>query len=175
MRRRGNQEGNDRERGAALVEFALVVPLFLSLMLGILTGGLAWNQRISLTNASREAARYGATLPTMTGMTTWLDTVAAVAVSSAEGNLASGVAGRSICVAYVYPAGITTTDRTTSRTESGSTVTYGNTPCYADGQPTTVRRVQVVLRRRSRLQTAVFTRDLDLTGRVVVRFEAAEQ
>jgi Flp pilus assembly protein TadG len=45
------------ERGAAAVEFALVVPILLALVLGIVEFGRAYNIQISLTHAAREAAR----------------------------------------------------------------------------------------------------------------------
>jgi Flp pilus assembly protein TadG len=163
------------ERGAVIAEFALILPIFMMLMLGIFTGGLAYNRKLAMTNGSREAARFGATVPVVaTGMTAWLDSVAAVAVSSAEGEMDSGVSGRSICVAYVYPAGVTATDKTASRRQTASGTTYGTTPCYSDGQPNSVRRVQVVLERTSELQALLVTRNLTLRSRSVVRFEASE-
>ncbi len=49
------------ERGAALVEFALVLPLLMLLLLGIFTTARAWNVHNTIDHAAREAARYGAT------------------------------------------------------------------------------------------------------------------
>ncbi|MGR0158900.1 TadE/TadG family type IV pilus assembly protein [Paenarthrobacter nitroguajacolicus] len=49
-----------RERGAVAVEFALVLPIFLLLVLGIFEFGRAFNIQISLSEAAREAARYAA-------------------------------------------------------------------------------------------------------------------
>jgi Flp pilus assembly protein TadG len=48
------------DRGQALVEFALVVPLFLLLVLGIVGFGQAYNNYENLTDAVRAAAREGA-------------------------------------------------------------------------------------------------------------------
>ena len=45
------------ENGAAAVEFALILPVFLVLLLGIIEFGAAYNAQILLTNAAREAAR----------------------------------------------------------------------------------------------------------------------
>ena len=45
------------ERGAAAVEFALVLPLLLLLVLGIIEFSRLYNIQISLTNAAREGAR----------------------------------------------------------------------------------------------------------------------
>lgn len=49
-----------RERGQALVEFALIVPIFLVLLLGIVDFGWALKSWITVTNATREGARMGA-------------------------------------------------------------------------------------------------------------------
>jgi len=44
-------------RGQALVEFALVLPLLMLLILGIVEFGRAWNAKQILTDAAREGAR----------------------------------------------------------------------------------------------------------------------
>ncbi|GAA1889756.1 hypothetical protein GCM10009715_39470 [Paeniglutamicibacter psychrophenolicus] len=45
------------QRGASAVEFAIVLPLLLTLLLGIIEFGFLFNQQISLTQAAREGAR----------------------------------------------------------------------------------------------------------------------
>src|SRR5512139_1571945 len=47
-------------RGQSLVEFALVLPVFLLLLIGIAEFGRAWMTRNILTGASREAVRIAA-------------------------------------------------------------------------------------------------------------------
>jgi len=47
------------EKGASLVEFALVLPLLLLLVFGIIEFGLLMYNKAMLTNASREGARAG--------------------------------------------------------------------------------------------------------------------
>ncbi len=47
-----------RQRGAVLVEFALVFPIFAAVMLGIFVLGIAIFYQQQLANAAREAARY---------------------------------------------------------------------------------------------------------------------
>jgi Flp pilus assembly protein TadG len=51
------------ERGANLVEFALVAPVLVILLLGIADVGRAFYDYISLTNAVREGARYATRRP----------------------------------------------------------------------------------------------------------------
>jgi Flp pilus assembly protein TadG len=45
------------ERGAVAIEFALVLPILLMLVVGIMDFGRAYNNQISVTHAAREAAR----------------------------------------------------------------------------------------------------------------------
>lgn len=50
--------------GVALVEFALVMPVLILLLVGILDTGRAINAYVTISNASREGARYAALNPT---------------------------------------------------------------------------------------------------------------
>ena len=68
-----NRPAEDHRRGAATVEFAIVVPLFLSLVLGIVEMSRALDVSTNLTSAIREGGRlvsmdYTDSIPT--GMTT---------------------------------------------------------------------------------------------------------
>ena len=47
-------------RGQTLIEFALIAPVFVILLFGIIDFGLMLNQRITLEHAVREGARYAA-------------------------------------------------------------------------------------------------------------------
>ena len=51
-----------REDGQAVVELALILPVFLLLLLSILEFGMAFDHLISITYATREGARAGAAL-----------------------------------------------------------------------------------------------------------------
>lgn len=48
------------ERGQAMVEFALVLPVLILLLCGIIDFGWIFSQKIAANNACREAARYTA-------------------------------------------------------------------------------------------------------------------
>jgi Flp pilus assembly protein TadG len=54
------------ERGQTMVEFALIVPLMLVIVFGIVDFGRAYSVWVTITNAAREGARYGITNPTDT-------------------------------------------------------------------------------------------------------------
>jgi Flp pilus assembly protein TadG len=51
--------GRRRERGAAAVEFALVLPLFIALLMGSIDYGYYFFSEQVVTNAAREGARAG--------------------------------------------------------------------------------------------------------------------
>jgi Flp pilus assembly protein TadG len=48
------------ERGQAMVEFALVLPILMALLLGIIQFGIVFNNYITLTDATRAGARQAA-------------------------------------------------------------------------------------------------------------------
>ena len=60
--------GRRDQEGAAAVEFALLLPLLVLLLFGMIEFGLAFNTRIQATNAAREAARRA-----VIGIDNWSD------------------------------------------------------------------------------------------------------
>ena len=52
----------ERSRGQAMVEFALILPLFLILLMGMLEFGIVFDHRNAMAYAVREGARVGASL-----------------------------------------------------------------------------------------------------------------
>jgi len=67
MRTRRSSADRKGERGQALAEFALVLPLILFFIAGIIEFGRAWNIKQAVTDAAREGARYTVVMdPTMT-------------------------------------------------------------------------------------------------------------
>jgi len=58
MKRIADRMNKEGERGAALVEFALVLPILLVILLGILDFGLYYYNDLQLTHVARDAARY---------------------------------------------------------------------------------------------------------------------
>jgi Flp pilus assembly protein TadG len=84
MKRRPSSSRKKSDRGTAAVEFALIVPVLLLIVFGIIDFGRALNAQISLTGAAREGvrlaalgysnaaidARVAAAAPSLTGVTT---------------------------------------------------------------------------------------------------------
>ena len=73
-------------RGQSLVEFALVLPLMVTVMLGIVDFGFVFFVRGSVENAAREGARYGSIHPTdVSGITNRVkQTVMGINTSSSD-------------------------------------------------------------------------------------------
>lgn len=152
------------------MEFALVLPVFLMLLLGMMTGGLAYSRKLSVAQAAREGARFGATLPitASTPMGVWLPRVGALTISSSDGELESDKPGRYVCIAHVPASGMASKWEVTG---SASAVVSAGT-CLDDDGRAGETRVQVVGSRSSRLEALVFSRDLTVRSHAVARFES---
>ena len=157
------------ETGASLVEFALVLPLFFMIVLGMLTGGLAYSRKLSVAQAAREGARYGATLPISTSvpLNTWLTRVSDLTIASSDGELSAGKPGRVVCVAYVSASGAATRRQTVGT----AAPVIESQPCLADDGRSGEARVQVLAQRSSELEVLVYNRNLTLSSHAVARFE----
>lgn len=151
------------EKGAALVEMALVLTLLVMLLLGTVTAGLAYGRSNALQTAAREGTRFGATLP---DSGTWLDSVLDVTKAAAIGDLAGTVSGQYICVALVSSSG------TKRMTETGG-VRSGvlASECFLDGRPSEEERVQVVVQRDATINAVVFTTTITLESESAARYE----
>lgn len=89
--------GRPRPRGQSVVEFALVLPVFLLLLLIAVDFGRVFFTHVQLDNAVREAANYGATNP--------VDPVGMLARANAERNAQSQGGQQDV---LTYPSNITT-------------------------------------------------------------------
>lgn len=108
--------GQDRERGAAVVEFALVVPVLLLLVLGIAEFGRAYNIQTTVSGAAREGAR---------AMALQNDPAAArAAVENAAGTLGLSDAQISVSPSSCPVGGDTSVDATVTVTYDMAFVTH---------------------------------------------------
>lgn len=148
------------ERGAAMVELALVLPLVMALLLGIFTGGHAYFQKISLVDAVREGARYGASLQLDAdtgGLSAWKQNVTDRVVQLSGGELAAD----DVCVALVTPTGSDTTCEVSD-------------PPGAQADPTSLAPaslVKVAASKVTTIETVFFTSTPTLSARVAARYE----
>jgi len=107
--------GARRARGVVSLEFALMLPFLLMVLIGIIDVSLLLCDKAVITNASREAARAGVVLrvPMLTPTQ-----IANVALSYTQNSLVSGGTGTVPTVA------VTQANGTTSGTALTVTVTY---------------------------------------------------
>lgn len=139
-----------RDRGASLVEFALILPVLVMLLLGMITGGIALNDKQQMTHATREGARYAAVVPhdqTFDDGGTWASNVQALIVARSQGTLETA----DICVSLVYgnPGTVVSAAHTTN----------AGAPCIASQPyPTDLNstRVQVTSSRDATIQLGLF-------------------
>ena len=113
-RRRVSRRDRRSDRGASLVEFVVAAPVFLMLIVGIFNGANVVDQRIQVSHAARDGARYGASLGLQTG---WAATVAKKITNSSAGDFA----GSGVCVALVTGPGANPTVVTTGTPIDAST------------------------------------------------------
>lgn len=153
-----------RERGAALVEAALVLPILLLLTVGIWTTARAWNVHNTLDHAAREAARFGATeYP-------WSEAGSTTATCSNPGSPGSSeeaircIADQELAAAAIAPADVTTVciDKANAGTD----------PCAVGA--TSTPQVAVTLEWQDYpLDFVFFTVDVDLNASAVARWEGS--
>jgi hypothetical protein len=160
--------------GAALIELAMVLPLIVMLVLGMVSAGIALNNQLALTHAAREGGRFAATLPVtnFANMNLWLDAVALGVINDSTGTLGPGVPGHLVCVAFVHPDGMPPNPVTSNRIDNAGVISYNAAECFADGRPDTERRVQVAVAREADFNALVFSSTLTLDSEAVSRFEA---
>jgi hypothetical protein len=177
--------------GVALVEFALVFPLLMVLLLGMVSAGLAYNQKLQITHAAREGARYGSTIPPeqlFANGQGWGTNVSQLVIDRSGKDLRT--TGATVCVALVEgSAGSSTAPLRVynnsglfarNRTYNGSTWTDTGTttPCLpnetypvAASGSDTGRRVQVVLTRPGRIDALFLNIPLTLDANATAKSE----
>lgn len=145
------------------MEFALVLPLIAALLLGLTSGGMAYNRKISLTNGLREGARFGATLdgPTTNG---WATDVQNRTVELTQGDLTVN----QVCVKLVKQG----TGDVYSLLPSGSQCASSGEPAMPSTAATGDCVVKIWASRPDQLQAMFFTSALTLRARAVGRYEA---
>ncbi len=100
--------GAARERGAALVEFTMVLPLLLALIFGIVDFGRAFQSWITITNAAREGARLGTTGGSVSEICNRVQSTAAVSGATCTVTGVPGVTGDDVSVKVDYTLNLIT-------------------------------------------------------------------
>jgi len=153
-----------------LVELGLAMPVIVSLLMGTVTAGLAINEKMQIIHATRETARYAATVPssqTFANGGTYAENVSSVLYSRAGGSLS--VTGASVCVSLVEGSGAGGVYVVSGPfAPSTYTTKSDGTPCDpAETYPTTLydpgRRVQVRASRPAAIETGLGVWNITLT------------
>ena len=173
------------DRGASLVEFAIIMPVLFMIMLGTITGGMTLSRQNSVKNGVREAGRFGAVLADFDDVDNRADLYAQV-VAAATGDLDVGAPNRVICVALIDDDN--TWDYswygTTATPSSGSDVAAGSVPTQCRGPAADpdfdatvgvgTKRIWVRAERTSEIQGVLFSLNPTLESHALTRYERAD-
>jgi Flp pilus assembly protein TadG len=155
-----------RDDGAAAVEFALVVPLLILLVFGIINFGVLFSQQLTLNNAVREGARG-----TVVKGTSLTCKQVRTAVSGALSGLAMTPGSVLVKTTTVTPAGATSSPcGTTALAPAGTSSQDAIVPCTgtADGDTVTVEGTYTA---KVMAPLPPFPSSLTLTAKAVYRCE----
>ena len=154
------QQGTHRrnERGSGLVEMALVLPIAMCFLLGIITGGHAYFQKISMVDAARDGARYGASLKIPTaGIADWKQ-----AVKNRVASLSGGqITASQVCAELVKPTG--------SNTACGVADPQGAASDPTSLTPASI--VKVSVSKQTKIEFFFFSTTPTLTSKIAARYE----
>ncbi len=158
-----------RERGAVILELAIVFPVLAMLLFAMITGGIALNNKQQMTHAVREGARYAAVVPATQPFAsgTWAENVRDLIVERSVGALGAA----DICVSLVEGSPGAVVSPSATYSTSGAPCIAGQTFPVVAGDPG--RRIQVTARRPEQLQMLVQTIDLVLTTSATARAESS--
>ncbi len=153
-------------RGAAAFEFALIVPVLAMLLFGMISAGLALDDKQQMTFASREGARYAATIPASQTFVsgTWATNVRDLVVARSSGTLSAS----DVCVSLVEGSPAKVVVPSSSYSTAGVPCIAGET--FPVSGTDNGRRIQVTAGRNARIELVVFGRidvrmDVDATTR----------
>lgn len=156
------------QRGAVIIEAAIVFPILALLLFGMISGGMALNDKQQMTHASREGARYGAVVPRTQTFTTgtWASNVRDLVVERSGGTLSAA----DVCVSLVEGSPGAVLAPASTYSTSGSPCIANQTFPVATGDPG--RRVQVTTSRPAKIQLLVRSIDLVLSSSATARAES---
>jgi Flp pilus assembly protein TadG len=161
------------DQGAAAVEFALLLPLFLMLCFGSISGGIVFNDKLSLTQGVREAARYGATYTSggtpnsVASATTFLTEVRRVAKGDTFDQLSKG------SVAYCVMFKNATSGTTYYLGDADTNAQVGRCPDLASAVTLDPGTVSVLGTRSASIELIVTRYAINLASFAVARFEGS--
>jgi len=147
-----------------MVEFAILLPVFVSLAFGMITAGNAYNTKMQMTHAIRDGSRYGSTMPEDAVFTsgTWGTNVRDNVVNASVGQLSAS----QVCVALV--------NGVNGDPVGANWVSNPFNPgarCFDDGGIDSGKRVQVMAQRGTSINAFFFRLSPTLNTKAVDHFE----
>jgi Flp pilus assembly protein TadG len=163
------------ERGAAMVEFALIMPLFMIIIFGGITAAVSYSHKSDVVHAVRDGARYGATVPKAQCNIiadcqgrNWAELVQYVTAQRSDGALSTS----QICVALVTGVGGTVWTQPGGVFTTGTNATFPTTGCFDDGNVDSGTRVHVsAVRGGDQINLVFKTLPITLRSKGIARYE----
>ena len=150
---------NASDRGAALIEMALVMPMLVLLLFGIWTTARAYNVKNTMDHAVREAARHGATIDPWVDAGTTTPTCSGGAPASSE-EAVRCMADNELTASAISPGDVQTV-----------CIDMGATPCFTSA--TGADQVTIQLRYPDyQLNFVLFSVTVDLDASATARYES---
>jgi Flp pilus assembly protein TadG len=135
------------QRGAAALEFALVLPIFVVLIFGVVSVGLTYSDHLAITNAAREGARFGAA--TDVTQSSWATSVQSRVLQTYNNFGSSSPTTSQICVQLIDSSGAVLV-----ATPAGSSC--GTAPSTPAGMIAGTCAVEVWVRKPAKISTVIF-------------------
>jgi len=163
-----------------MVEFALIMPVFLIIIFGGITASMVYQDRSAVVNAVREGSRFGSTLPYAQCDTTsncnaggsnrnWAQLVQYVTQKRSDGTLSTS----QICVALVTGSSNTTYTHTGGVYTTGTSTAFPTANCFDDGNAYTETRVHVAaIKDGEKINLVFHTFNLSVTSKSIARYES---
>jgi Flp pilus assembly protein TadG len=163
------------ERGASMVEFALIMPVFLLIVFGGISAALAYEHKNDIVHAVRDGARYGATVPvsqcdttSVCGNRNWAQLVQYVTSQRSDGALTTS----QICVALVTGSSGTVYTRSPGVYTTGTNATFPTAGCFSDGNVDSGNRVHVsAIRNGEKINLIFSTLTIPVSSKGTARYE----
>ena len=161
-----------------MVEFALIMPVFMILIFGGITASLVYQDRSAVVNAVREGSRFGATLPyaqcdTTSYCTSCAQFLAQLVQYATQKRSEGALSLSQICVALVTGSTGSIYTHTGGVYSTGTTSAFPTTGCFDDGNAYTETRVHVAaIKDGEKINLVFHAFPLSLTSKSIARYES---
>jgi Flp pilus assembly protein TadG len=150
-----------RDEGASAVELALVLPILMLLLFGIISFGLYFAGSLGLSNAARESARYGV-----------VQNRTCQQIADTLASTSSGTLGIVYPITFTMTRGATTCSGSIASASSGASVTSGNgSTVMCTGSTSTTDELKIQSKAGANLFIPSMVIKLDIVGKGAYRCE----